>query len=113
MLHDFIAANRDAIIARTKGRVGSPAVAIVSTHELEGGLPVFLTQIAETLRLESTDTPFPASAIGAAAARHGAELLREGFDVLRWSTAMATSATRSPRSRSSEKARSPLKNSIR
>ena len=81
MLHDFIAANRDAIIARTKGRVGSPPWPSVSTHALERGLPVFLTQIAETLRLESTETPFPASAIGAAAARHGAELPGTGFDV--------------------------------
>jgi signal transduction histidine kinase len=81
MLHDFIAANRDAIIGRTKGRVGSPPWPSVSTHALEGGLPVFLTQIAETLRLESAETPFPASAIGAAAARHGAELRGNGFDV--------------------------------
>jgi hypothetical protein len=81
MLHDFIAANQDAIIARTKGRVGSPPWPSVSTHALEGGLPVFLTQIAETLRLESTETPFPASAIGAAAARHGAELRGNGFDI--------------------------------
>ena len=81
MLHDFIAANRDAIIARTKGRVGSPPWPSVSTHALARGLPIFLTQITETLRLETTETPFPAGAISAAAARHGAELRGSGFDV--------------------------------
>ena len=81
MLHDFIAANRDAIIARTRGRVGSPPWPSASTHALERGWPVFLTQIAEALRLEATETPFPASAISAAAARHGAELRGGGFDV--------------------------------
>jgi signal transduction histidine kinase len=81
MLHEFIAGNRDAIIARTRGRVGGPPWPSLSTHALERGLPVFLTQITETLRLEATETPFPESAIGAAAARHGAELRGSGFDV--------------------------------
>jgi signal transduction histidine kinase len=48
---------------------------------LEHGVPLFLTQLAETLRLEATAVPFPAGAIGASAARHGAELLRSGFTV--------------------------------
>ena len=81
MLHDFVAANRDAIISRTRGLVGSPPRPSGSTPALERGLPVFLTQITETLRLEATETPFPASAISAAAARHGAELRGNGLDV--------------------------------
>jgi signal transduction histidine kinase len=48
---------------------------------MEHGVPLFLTQLAETLRLEATSVPFPAGAIGASAARHGAELLRSGFTV--------------------------------
>jgi hypothetical protein len=80
MLHEFIAANRDAIIARTKA-VGSRPWPPIPMNELERGVPVFLTQVAETLRLEATDTPFPARAIGVAAARHAAYLLRSGFDV--------------------------------
>jgi signal transduction histidine kinase len=81
MLHDFIAANRDAVIARTRGRVGGPPWPSASAHALARGLPIFLTQITEALRLEATESPFPAGAIGAAAARHGAELRGGGFDV--------------------------------
>jgi signal transduction histidine kinase len=48
---------------------------------VEHGVPLFLTQLSETLRLEATAAPFPADAIGAAAARHGGDLLRLGFTV--------------------------------
>ena len=81
MLHDFIVANRDAIISRTRERVGDRPWPSVSTREIEYGVPLFLTQLAETLRLEATDTPFPATVIGSTAARHGAELLEAGFNV--------------------------------
>jgi signal transduction histidine kinase len=81
MLHDFIVANRDAIISRTRERVGDRPWPSVSAREIEYGVPLFLTQLAETLRLEATDTPFPTTAIGSTAARHGAELLEAGFNV--------------------------------
>jgi hypothetical protein len=48
---------------------------------VEHGVPLFLTQLSETLRLETTSAPFPTDAIGATAARHGGELLRSGFTV--------------------------------
>jgi signal transduction histidine kinase len=48
---------------------------------VEHGVPLFLTQLSETLRLEATSAPFPTDAIGAAAARHGGDLLRSGFTV--------------------------------
>ena len=75
MLHEFIAENRDEIISRTRQRVTGRFWPSVSTDELEHGVPLLLTQLSETLRLEATDTPFPTDAIGATAARHGAELL--------------------------------------
>jgi len=81
MLHDFIAVNRDVIISRTRKRVEGRPWLSVSTDELEHGVPLFLTQLSETLRLESTGTPFPDGAIGSTAARHGGELLRLGFSV--------------------------------
>ena len=81
MLHEFITANRDEIISRARDRVRGRPWPSVSPDELEYGVPLFLTQIAETLRLEESDTPYPAGAIGATAARHGGELLRVGFDV--------------------------------
>ena len=81
MLHEFITDNRDAIIARTRERVTSRSWPSVSTHELDNGVPMFLTQISETLRLEGTATPFPADAIGSSATQHGGELLGAGFNV--------------------------------
>jgi hypothetical protein len=44
-------------------------------------VPLFLTQLSETLRLESTAAPFPPDVIGATAARHGGDLMRLGFTV--------------------------------
>jgi signal transduction histidine kinase len=81
MLHEFIAVNRDAIITRTGERVRNRQWPSVAVGELEYGVPQFLTQLSETLRLEATATPFPGDAITATAARHGADLLRLGFSV--------------------------------
>lgn len=82
-LHAFITANRDEILARTSQRVGSRTWASDSSKkkEIEHGLPLFLTQPSETLRLEMSHTPFPTSAIGASAAQHGRELLAESCTV--------------------------------
>ena len=81
MLHEFIDLNRDVIIARTRDRVRGRPWPSVAPGEVEHGVPLFLLQLSETLRLETTSAPFPADAIGAAAARHGADLLRLGFTV--------------------------------
>jgi signal transduction histidine kinase len=42
---------------------------------------LFLTQLAETLRLETSPTPFSSSAIGSSASKHGRDLLMMGFTV--------------------------------
>jgi signal transduction histidine kinase len=80
MLHEFLTMYRGAIIARARhkatARAWPPAGA-----ELANGVPAFLTQLTETLRWESTPTPFSADAIGATAAHHGGELLDLGFTV--------------------------------
>jgi signal transduction histidine kinase len=81
MLHEFIVANRGEIIERTRARVRGRSWPSVSTTELEFGVPAFLTQLSETLRLETTSTPFPKDVIGNTATRHGAELLQLGFSV--------------------------------
>jgi signal transduction histidine kinase len=81
MLHDFVTLHRAAILARTREKVSQRVWPPPSTHELENGVPLFLSQLADTLRLEPTTTPFSADAIGASAARHGQELLALGFNV--------------------------------
>jgi hypothetical protein len=53
----------------------------VSPQELEHGLPLFLSQLAETLRLRSSSTPFSSSAIETSAGKHGGEALAKSFSV--------------------------------
>lgn len=81
MLHEFVITHREAIVARTREKLTHRPWPTASTSELEHGVPLFLTQLSETLRCESTPTPFAPDAIGASAARHGGELLALGFNV--------------------------------
>ncbi len=81
MLYDFITSDKAEILARARAKVTARQWPSVSVDELEHGLPLFLTQLAETLRLKSTPEPFPAAAIGASAEVHGGELLARGFTV--------------------------------
>jgi signal transduction histidine kinase len=81
MLYEFITAHADEIIAVTRGRLTGRPWPSVSKGELDQGVPLFLAQLSETLRLEATDTPFASGTIGATAAKHGADLLAEGFNV--------------------------------
>jgi len=81
MLYEFVTTYRDAIIAKTRVKVSTRPWPPASSAELENGLPMFLTQLAETLRLENTDTPFSSDAIGQSATRHGRDLLALGFTV--------------------------------
>jgi signal transduction histidine kinase len=81
MLFEFIVLNREAIVNRTRTKVRGRPWPSVSDQEIEHGVPLFLTQLADTLRLETTAEPFPSGAVGATATRHGAELLAAGYNV--------------------------------
>jgi len=81
MLHEFITTSRDAIVSRTREKLTDRPWPLVSTSELEHGVPLFLTQLSETLRLETTPTPYPRTAIGESAVKHGAELRSLGFNI--------------------------------
>jgi len=81
VLHEFITSHRDPIIARTREKLTDRPWPLASTSELEHGVPLFLTQLSETLRLETTPTPFSQKAIGASAAKHGRELRAMGFNI--------------------------------
>ena len=81
MLHTFITTHRDAIIARTRDKLSLRPWPTATTSELENGVPLFLTQLSDTRRMETSGTPFPPNEIGERAARHGRELLALGFSV--------------------------------
>ncbi len=77
MLHEFVTKNRAEIIARTRAKVAKRLAPRPTPEELQNGVPLFLDQLVEQLRLSLPDT----DAIGASATIHGADLLRMGFTV--------------------------------
>jgi len=81
VLHEFITTYRDVIVARAREKLTDRPWPLVSTSELEYGVPLFLTQLAETLHWETTATPFSQRAIGASAVKHGRELRALGFNI--------------------------------
>ena len=81
MLHEFVALYREAIIAKSREKLTARPWPAASTNELENGVPLFLTQLSEMLKLEATGAPYSERAIGAAATRHGRDLLALGFTV--------------------------------
>ena len=81
MLHEFLTTYRDAIIARARAKVTDRPWPLVSTSELEFGVPLFLTQLSETLRWELSDTPYPDSDISNSGRKHGAQLRALGFNI--------------------------------
>jgi len=89
MLHEFVTANRQLLIARCREKVAKRFEPVETASSIENGVPLFLEQLVETLKSEqdigtrnseSEHTPAP-TAIGRAAALHGAELLRRVFTV--------------------------------
>ena len=70
MLHDFLTANRDAVIARARAKVAVQS----AQGELRGGIPVFLDQLIATLE----GSPSSGGALAASADQHGVDLLHQG-----------------------------------
>lgn len=77
MLHEFIIANRNDLIARCKAKISSRPAPIPTAAELEHGVPLFLGQLAESIRLALDPSP----ALAETAANHGRELLEQGFSI--------------------------------
>ena len=87
MLHEIVTSNRTELIARCRNKAAKRFAPSETPAPLDHGVPLFLQQLVETLRLEETlpghtvepgATPDP-TGIGRAAALHGAELLRLGY----------------------------------
>ena len=81
MLSEFITTYRDAIIDRARQKLTARPWPPASPEELENGVPLFLTQLSDRLRFESTGLPDAHSAIGATATMHGRDLMALGFTV--------------------------------
>jgi signal transduction histidine kinase len=83
MLHEFITENRAEIISRTRARVTQRTAPHATKHELETGVPLFLTQIAALLKESMTESEedLARGAMAAAAELHGRNLLVAGLTV--------------------------------
>jgi signal transduction histidine kinase len=77
MLHEFIAVNREEIIRRCRGKVATRSVPSPTDAEIDHGVPVFLDQLVNALRLGLASSP----EIGTSAVQHGHDLLLQGFTV--------------------------------
>ena len=77
MLHEFIAINREEIIRRCRVKVAARSVSPPTDAEIDHGVPVFLDQLTDTLRLGQITTP----EISTSAIQHGHDLLLQGFTV--------------------------------
>jgi signal transduction histidine kinase len=77
MLFDFLETHRAELIARTRAKVASRSAPRPTEDELEHGVPLFLDQLGETLRLSLNTS----DEISRSAGIHGRELLRKGFTV--------------------------------
>jgi signal transduction histidine kinase len=95
VLHDFLAENHDELIDRCRAKVAQRQAPRATRDEMDHGIPLFLGQLTETLRLEDAararSDPQPAhtpgdtrelpSAMRAAATEHGHELRKHGYTV--------------------------------
>ena len=94
MLHEFLTSNRAELIRRCREKVGKRQAPPVTASELEYGVPLFLEQLIDALRLEQANasqkgdgaSAFWKSTPGAVessrtAALHGEELLAKGYNV--------------------------------
>lgn len=88
MLHDFLTSNRKELINRCREKVAKRSPLFTAVDDQ--GVPLFLSQLVDTLRSEQpsgvSQTPDPVATpsstdIGRAAALHGADLLRRGYSV--------------------------------
>jgi signal transduction histidine kinase len=81
MLAEFVSANRAAIIASAQARVAVRTSPKPSAAERCNGIPVFLDQLCDALRLAEVSDEVDHEALGKSAGRHGGDLLRMGLTV--------------------------------
>jgi signal transduction histidine kinase len=94
MMHEFLLHNREELLERCRRKVSLRAARVMTVEQLQNGVPLFLDQLIETLKIEQTCDPltqrespgllaskFPSVEVGRTAAKHGRELLRFGFSI--------------------------------
>jgi signal transduction histidine kinase len=77
VLHEFLSANRAAIVARTSMKVAARPAPLVSEADRQNGIPLFLDQLIDMLRRSQPSS----NAMAEGATRHGRDLQKGGFTV--------------------------------
>ena len=77
MLYEFVTLNRDEIIRRCRAKVAARLVPPATRAEIDNGVPVFLDQLVDQLRVGATSN----DEICNTALRHGHDLLQQGYSV--------------------------------
>ena len=77
MLHEFVTANREEIISRCRTKVAARSAPPPSKTEIDHGVPMFLDQLVDELRVGLSPNP----EISRTAKRHGQDLLNQGYSV--------------------------------
>ena len=80
MLHDFISEHRQELIDRTRAKVALRAAPRPTNDELAHGVPLFLTQLGESLRREAAQFQPDGEAMGRSPSEQGGEL-KQGFSI--------------------------------
>lgn len=83
MLHELMSSHRSELLSRTRSEGWAEPSPSTSARPRERGVPLFLAQLAETLRLEVAGLPFSPTAVGEGAAGHGRELFAAGCTIAR------------------------------
>ena len=78
MLQEFIEINRDEIISRCRAKVVTRSVPPPAEAEINHGVPLFLDQLVDALRIGGANVN---ADISRSAVLHGRDLLRQGFTV--------------------------------
>jgi signal transduction histidine kinase len=81
MLDDFLLSHREAILASARARVASRPSPKPTEADLANGVPAFLDQLGDALRLAKSSDEITHEHISATAAKHGADLLRIGLTI--------------------------------
>ncbi len=80
MLQEFLVTHRGELIDRARAKVALRSAPRPTEEELTNGVPMFLTQLGDALRLEKSDSKDDHQ-ITETAARHGQDMLSRGFTV--------------------------------
>jgi signal transduction histidine kinase len=81
MLHEFLVANREEILLRSREKLSGRLVPTPTQAELSHGLPLFVDQLIAILRAAKGDRTAAHRGVSATAGLHGGDLLRLGLTV--------------------------------